>query len=303
MQNRILLIIVVLLSITYLLVSSSTHNTTLFFPNKEESPNIAVKDTSNGKIEEMDLEEYIVGVVASEMPASFNIEALKAQAIASRTYAVYKISTSSGEFDVVTDVTNQSYITVDKMKTKWGSEFNKYYNKIKSAVEATKNKILKYNDKVIEAYYFSMSNGYTEKASLVFSEDRDYLQSVESSYETKLNNFEVTTTMSKNDFCTKLNIDCSNIVIGKIERSDTSRVNNITINNKTFKGTEVRKLLKLRSTDFNIFINANNVSITTKGYGHGVGMSQYGANGMAGVGYNYEEILEYFYKNAKISSI
>ena len=138
--------------------------------------------------------------------------------------------------------------------------WNYYYNKIKEAVNETKGKVLTYNDEVIEAFYFAMSNGYTENASLVFNEDKDYLQSVTSIYE-------------------------------------------ITINEKVFKGTEVRKLLNIRSTDFEIKINNNQIEVVTKGYGHGVGMSQYGANGMAKEGKNYEEILTYFYKNVKLSSI
>lgn len=301
MQNRILSIIVVILAVTFMFVNSSTH-TTIFCKGKNNDIVIKVKDSKNGKISELSLEDYIVGVVAAEMPASFNPEALKAQAVASRTYAIYKISSSKSDYDVVTDVTNQSYISREDMQKKWGSDFNKYYEKIKNAVKETNNLILKYNGEVIEAYYFSMSNGYTEKSSLVFSEDRDYLQSVESNYETNLNNFKAVKKFTKSEFCKKLNIDCANIKIGKIERSSTNRVNNITINGVTFKGTNFRKLLNLRSTDFTIVVN-DEVEITTKGYGHGVGMSQYGANGMASNGSNYEEILSYYYKNVQISSI
>ena len=163
--------------------------TTLFNTTK----NITIKDTDTNEIESMDLETYIIGVVAAEMPASFNEEALKAQAVASRTYAVYKMQTSTGNYDVVTDVSNQSYITIDEMKNKWMNDYNFYYQKIVKAVTDTKGQIMKYEDKIIEAYYFAMSNGYTEDVSLVFSEDRDYLQSVKSIYEDEsIKNFEVT---------------------------------------------------------------------------------------------------------------
>ncbi len=303
MPNRILLMIVILLSITYLLISSCIHYTTIFLPDNSEGLNILVKDSETGEIVKINLEEYVIGVVAAEMPASFNIEALKAQAVASRSYALYKMNTSSGNYDVVTSVTNQSYITIEEMKTKWGKDYTKYYNKIKEAVNATKNMILKYKGEVIEAYYFAMSNGYTEDVSLVFSEERDYLKSVKSSYDTTLNNYEVTKNISKKEFCTSLGINCDYIVIENIERSATNRVNSITINDKVFKGTEIRKLLNLRSTDFNIDIVDNSVNITTRGYGHGVGMSQYGANGMAIMGYDYLEILKYFYQNSEISNI
>lgn len=301
MQNRILLLVIVILSIV-LIVVSSKNNTTFF--NTIANNNIIVKNTTDDSITNMDLEDYIIGVVAGEMPASFEEEALKAQAIAARTYATYKIQTSNKDYDVVTDVSNQSYITIDEMKKKWSNEFDKYYKKIKKAVMDTSGKIMMYDDEVIEAYYFAMSNGYTEKASLVFNENRDYLQSVESVYDnSNLKNFEVSITFTKQDFCQKLNISCSTITIKNIRRSDTNRVNSLIVNDKEFKGTIFRSKLGLRSTDFDIVVTNNNIKITTRGYGHGVGMSQYGANGMAQNGYNYEEILKYYYKNVKITTL
>lgn len=299
MQNRILIMIIVVLSLVLVSISSST-NTTFF--NTEV--NIKVKNTKTNEIENIDLEEYIIGVVAAEMPASFNEEALKAQAVASRTYAKYKMESNNDSYDIVTDVSNQSYITVDEMKEKWKEDFSIYYEKIKNAVLATEGKIMTYEGEVIESYYFAMSNGYTEEASLVFSEDKDYLQSVESSYDNRdLKNFEVTTEFSKEEICAKLNIVCSTLAFTNIERSSTNRVNYITINENKLKGTEFRNKLGLRSTDFTITENENKILITTRGYGHGVGMSQYGANGMAKAGSTYEEILKYYYKNIKISSI
>lgn len=299
MQNRILVLVIIVLSIVLILVSSNEMSTTFF----NSSPKIAVKNTSTNNVSKMDIEEYIVGVVAAEMPASFNIEALKAQAVASRTYAYYKMESSNGDYDVVTDVSNQSYITVAQMKEKWGSDYNKYYEKIKEAVLGTKGLVMLYNDKIVEAYYFAMSNGYTEDVSLVFSEERDYLKSVESLGDRENKNFLVETKISKQEFCTKLEIDCSGIVIKSIERSRTNRVNSLVVNDKTFKGTVFRTKLGLRSTDFDIEIGSDFVNITTRGYGHGVGMSQYGANEMAKNGSNYENILKYYYKNVKISSI
>ncbi len=301
MNNKILLVITGVLSVVYVVVSSK-YNTT-FFMVDDDSKSITIKDTKNDEISKLDLEDYVVGVVAAEMPASFASEALKAQAIASRTYAVYKMNNSSGNYDVVTDISNQSYITKEEMQKKWGSDYDKYYMKVKNAVDMTKGIVLTYEGEVIESFYFAMSNGYTEDASLVFSEDKEYLHSVKSSYDNEsLKNFLVTKEFTKQEFCSKLGITCNNIVIKNIKRSNTNRVNEITINDKVFKGTEVRKLLGIRSTDFDISIN-NNVVVSTKGYGHGVGMSQYGANGMAKAGSNYEEILTYYYKNVKLSSI
>ena len=299
MQNRILVLVIIVLSIVLILVSSNEMSTTFF----NSSPKIAVKNTSTNNVSKMDIEEYIVGVVAAEMPASFNIEALKAQAVASRTYAYYKMESSNGDYDVVTDVSNQSYITIAQMQEKWGSDYNKYYEKIKEAVLGTKGLVMLYNDKIVEAYYFAMSNGYTEDVSLVFSEERDYLKSVESLSDRENKNFLVETKISKQEFCTKLEINCNAIVIKSIERSRTNRVNSLVVNDKTFKGTVFRTKLGLRSTDFDIDIKNDFVHITTRGYGHGVGMSQYGANEMAKNGNNYENILKYYYKNIKISSI
>lgn len=299
MTNRILLIVIFCLSLILVFISSSK-NTTFFY----SKPTITIKDSKTNVISTVDLEEYIIGVVAAEMPASFNIEALKAQAIASRTYATFKMANTTAAYDVVTDVTDQSYITNEEMQAKWKEDYDIYYEKIKNAVNSTKGMVMLYNDEVIEAYYFSMSNGYTEDVSLVFSEDREYLQSVKSIYDNEeLNNFQVTKQFNKNDFCQKLEIKCKEIKISNINRSNTNRVNTLKVNDKIFKGTRFRSLLGLRSTDFDIEIKNGIVEITTRGYGHGVGMSQYGANGMAKVGYSYEEILNYYYKNIKITTI
>ena len=301
MQNRILALTVVVFGIVFFSINSSSNTT--FFITEAEAPKIAVKDTFNDSIINMELESYIIGVVASEMPASFNEEALKAQAVASRTYALYKMSSNNGNYDIVTDVSNQGYIDIAKMHNKWKEDFDKYYSKIKNAVLSTKGEIMLYNGKIVEAYYFAMSNGYTENAELVFNESREYLQSVESSYDSTLKNFQVQKTFEKKEICSILNINCNNLSFSDIKRSTTGRVNSINISGTVYKGTTIRKKLGLRSTDFDVNVIDDKVIFTTKGYGHGVGMSQNGANGMAKAGYNYKEILEYYYKNVKISTI
>ncbi len=298
MKNRNLVIAVIILTIIAILSSFDKKETV--FLNEEKKVTIKNNETTEEK--ELELEEYIIGVVAGEMPASFEVEALKAQAIAARSYAMNKIKSSKETYDLVTDVSNQVYITQDEMKEKWQSEYDYYYNKIKDAVLETKGLVMKYNDEIISAYYFAMSNGSTEDVSLVFGESKDYLQSVDSSWDKNVKNFTVETNITKEEFCKKLDISCNDIIINNIKRSETKRVNEITINNKTFKGTEVRSILNLRSTDFNIEINES-IKITTKGYGHGVGMSQYGANEMAKNGSTYEEILKHYYNNIEISKI
>ena len=298
MKNRYLLILILILSIA---ISSFWKEKTTFFDNSKDM-NIIIKNKDTDEEKEINLEEYVIGVIAGEMPASFDEEALKAQAIAARSYAINKINTSTTSYDVLTDITNQVYITIEQMQEKWGNDFNYYYEKIKNAVDATKGLVMTYDGEVISAYYFSMSNGYTEDVAAVFGGEKDYLVSVESSWDKNVKNFTVLTTISKEEFCTKLNIECNNIVINKIKRSDTNHVETILINNKEFKGTEIRSLLGLRSTDFTIEID-NDIKITTNGYGHGVGMSQYGANEMAKLGYTYDEILKYYYKNIEIEKI
>lgn len=299
MQNKYLIIIIVVLSIIAIVSSPSKEETAYF---NDEQLDVVIKNVKDDKETNLDLEEYIIGVVAGEMPASFEMEALKAQAIAARSYALSKIKSSTQSYDLVTDVTNQVYITTQDMQEKWGDDYNFYYDKIKKAVNETKNLIMEYNGEVISAYYFAMSNGATEDVSLVFGESRDYLKSVDSSWDTSVQNFVVTTTFTKEEFCSKLNIDCTNIIVGDINRSSSNRVNSIIINNQEFKGTTFRTLLGLRSTDFTINI-MDTVNITTKGYGHGVGMSQYGANEMAKEGATYIEILNHYYQEVDIVEI
>ena len=301
MKNRYLLIIILVLSVVAII--SSREKSASFYNEEEKDPEqVSVYDPQTQKTSNLDLEEYVIGVVAAEMPASFNDEALKAQAVAARTYAVYKMEHATREYDLIADISNQAYITIDKMKIKWNDEFNKYYEKIKKAVSATENLIMTYNDETIISYYFAMSNGSTENVSQVFGEQKDYLTSVDSSWDKSVNNYEVINTISKIDFCTKLNISCDAIKISNIQKSNTGRVNSININGKNFKGTKVRTLLGLRSTDFNIEIT-DVIKITTKGYGHGVGMSQYGANEMAKLGYKYDEILKYYYQNIELKQV
>lgn len=247
----------------------------------------------------LNLEEYVKGVVACEVPASFDSEALKAMSVAARTFALYKISKGKS---IKTTVSDQCYIDNDKMKSKWKSNYNKYYTKISNAVNDTKGEYMTYNDKVIIAFYFSISNGKTENVENVFSQKLDYLVSVDSSWDKKSNYNEKKIKIKVIDFLKKLNIKDNKIYDIKIDRSSTNRVNNIKINNSNYKGTKFRSLLGLRSTDFSITYDNDFVYIHTVGYGHGVGMSQYGANYMAYDGYSYDEILKHYYTGIKITN-
>lgn len=281
------------------------------YENKEKS-NAVLNDDSEVKKEEfnvnvsyndevinLELEEYVIGVVACEMPASFDEEALKAMSVAARTFALYKLKNNKN-YKLKSDTSDQCYISLSEMKDKWGNNFDKYYNKIKNLVYETKNEYMIYNDEVIISFYFSISNGYTENVENVFSQKLDYLVSVDSSWDKNSNYKSKDLKIKINDFFNKLGIDYSNNIKIKYERSDTGRVNYLYINGNKFKGTKIRSLLSLRSTDFEISNDKEYVYIKTKGYGHGVGMSQYGANYMAKSGYKYDEILKHYYTDVEI---
>ena len=294
MNKKLIYILVVLIPIT--IISFLFKETNFIMQeNKQSVEKVKVKiDKSNI---EVDIEEYIIGVVAGEMPALFEEEALKAQAVASRTYLIKHLLTNDSISNTTDD---QVYLTKEEMQSKWQDDYEKYYTKIKQAVQSTKGLIMYYDNQPIKSYYFSTSNGYTESSLNVFNEQRDYLTIVESPFDED-NSY--TTTLSKQEFCTKLNISCNEISISNIELDNSNRVSKITINNQEYSGIELRKLLSLRSTDFTINIKDTTIEITTKGYGHGVGMSQYGANNMAKLGYTYEEILKYYYQDIEIDSI
>ena len=301
-NNKKLLIVIILL-IPFAVISFMKVGTNFNLPEDEKNRTaitVRIKLTSSDEIIENPLEEYLIGVVAAEMPALFHPEALKAQAVAARTYALSKLN-NQGAYDLVDNTDNQVYINIDKMHEKWLDEFDIYYEKIKKSVEETKNLVITYDKQFIDAYYFAMSNGYTENAEMVFSEKRDYLKSVESVWDNeKLRNYTFETKILSGEFCIKLGVSCQRIDIKITDRSSTNRVNEIEVNGSVFKGTEFRKKLGLRSTDFDIEKIGNYIVIITRGYGHGVGMSQHGANGMANEGKTYIEILNYYYQNTEI---
>ena len=306
MKNKILLAVVFILTAILLIVSLSIKKVTepIVVEEGKEPIIIRLLDESTNEITNINLEDYIIGVVAAEMPASFELEALKAQAVAARTFAMYKKETRNLDYDLIKGVKDQAYKDNKTLLAQWKVNFFTNYLKIRQAVEETQGQVLTYNGEVINAFYFSMSNGYTENCELVFAQDLPYLNSVSSKWDNEsLNNYSYTINFSKEDFCSSLGITCDNVEIQDITRSDSNRVLTITINNQTFKGTEMRSKLGLRSTDFDIVINESGVTITTRGYGHGVGMSQYGANGMAKESYSYEEIVKYYYQNTEITNL
>ena len=269
--------------------------------------NVFVKRSESGDVEEIPLERYVASVVASEMPAEFEIEALKAQAIAARTYIVnHLLHQEDEEKVVISDTTeHQVYKNEDELKATWGSDYHWKMEKVNEAVEATKNEIITYNQEPITPTFFSMSNGYTEDAENYWGNALPYLKSVESRWEEDHPKFTEQIVFTLDEISSKLGVSLQTgtSVPIKITRTESNRVSELTIQDKTFSGREVRDLLGLRSNDFEIKQRNEHLIFTTKGYGHGVGMSQYGANGMAEEGKGYKDILTYYYQDVEIETI
>ena len=205
---------------------------------------------------------------------------------------------------LVNSVSHQVYNSVSQMKSKWGSSFNTYYSKIKNAVNSTKGQVLKYNGKYIEALYYAVSNGKSELPKYVWSSSYPYLQAVSSNWDKDISAGKYSVTMTYAKLSEKLGVSVDyNTEITVVSRTEGDRVENITIGGKTFTGVKIRSLLGLRSADFDIIKRESGVIINTHGFGHGVGMSQYGANGAAKAGYTYKQILNHYYPSAVLTNI
>lgn len=276
-----------------------------------ESPiDVAVYRHKQEMIENIPLEDYIVGVVASEMPADFELEALKAQALAARTYilrqlmADEKLGTPNGA-DVTDTEQHQVYKSPEELKAIWAADdFDWKMEKIKQAVTETAGSVLTYNNAPIDASYFSTSNGYTENSEEYWPNEIPYLRSVASPWDVDSEKYLSQVTLTVQEFQSMLGVTLGNDgAVGKIiARTTGNRVSTVDINGKQLTGREVRDTLKLRSSDFTWERKGDNIIITTKGFGHGVGMSQYGANGMALEGKSYTQIISHYYKDVQIAS-
>lgn len=240
-----------------------------------------------------ELEKYLVSVVACEMPALYEIEALKAQAIASRTYALYQRDEKG------VNLTNQDQCisTEEELKNKWNNNFTNYKNRIEMAVNSTKGIVMKKDDKLFKSFYFSTSNGYTEDSVTVFKEGN--ITSVSSPWDKENKKYEVTNYFEKKDL---INVLGSFSVIKITKRNSTNHVEEVTVDDRKYSGIKFRKLLNLRSTDFEINNINDTYEIKTRGYGHGVGMSQFGANMLAKQSKNYMEILKYYYGDIELKN-
>ncbi len=276
-----------------------------FIRNKIDKDVFIRVKRENGNIETINLEDYLIGVVPSESPLSFEDEALKAQTVAARTYALKQIENNQGNsFDVTDDTYSQVYSDIDTLKNRWGEYFDENYNRIKNIVDSTKGEYVSYNGDIIYAFFFSTSNGYTEDNKDVFGADLPYLKVVDSSFDKEeTDNFSVTTTFSKEEFYNDLGLPYNDtLVISDVVRTASNRVSSLYINGNYFNGISFQYKLGLRSNDYEIIDNGN-IEITTKGFGHGVGLSQYGANALAKRHKNYEEILKYYYQGTELKKL
>ena len=310
-MKKMLLITVVLIIIPFFVVKISNKDLKKYTESEIKLDFVSnrivrVKRVNKNRIDNVRLEEYVVGAVGGEMPVSFSLEALKAQAVASRSYVLKKQENNKdGTYDVVDTTSNQVYLDDDDLKEKWKDSYVSYINKVREAVNETSMEYLEYNGEIANTMFFSTSNGYTEDSQVVFSEDIPYLKSVDSKWDESISssfNYEVE--MSLDDFYKKLDLNYDkNLSIVLLDRSSSGRIISLKINGKLFTGREVYNKLKIRSTDFAIIQEGEKVKIKTKGFGHGVGMSQYGAFGMAKNGYKYNEILVHYYKGTNLKKL
>ena len=288
-------------------ITNKTNETALAMP---ENLSVAVFRSKSQVIEEFDFEDYIIGVVASEMPADFSLEALKAQALTARTYIIKQMLNPS-EFSipegaVVTDtVMHQVFRSDNDLRQFWGSDYEWAKARVTEAVRATRGQIITYNGEPITASFFSTSNGYTENSEDYWTNEFPYLRSVESPWDTASPRYITEKVVSPQQFFQALGVKLpGDGTVGEIlSRTEGKRVATVKVNGKTFTGREIREKLDLDSSDFQWKRTGNGVAIQTKGWGHGVGMSQWGAEGMAKEGKNYQEIIQHYYNGVQISSI
>ena len=271
------------------------------------------------KVEELDLEDYIMGVVASEVHANFNEESLKSQAVAARTFYMSKRKNPSKDDKEkgaeICDTTNcQVYMNKAERVSKWSkSEAENNWSKIQKAVLDTKGQILTYENSVLEyPQFFAVSSGKTEDAKDVFSMDVPYLKSEESKGEEIAPKYKTTLEVPINEFISKINskYEKANLKKGNLSSAikitsytDAGSVKEIKIGGELVKGTDFRTLFNLNSINFKFEFGDNIVKINCMGYGHGVGMSQWGANAMAKNGSKYDEILKHYYSGVEIQEI
>lgn len=282
---------------------------------------IQIFDDSTREMLEFPLEKYIEGVVAAEMPASFHLEALKAQALVARTYAVKRMRIFGGtgcatqlQADLCTDPsTGQAWLGEGQLRERWGY-FDYFFNarRIRAAVESTAGLIVAYHGEPIDALYHSTSGGKTEAAQFVWGQPVPYLVSVDSPGEEKAPRFSETRLFTLTELAARLAVppgDLQDLVqrgglpMEVLGKSPTGRATQVRVGSLSLTGRDVREKLGINSTWFEAQAARGGIEITTRGFGHGVGMSQYGADAMARQGGSYQEIIAHYYPGTEIVPI
>jgi len=268
-----------------------------------------------GEVEEIALDTYLYGVVSAEMPADYELEALKAQAVVARTYTIFKIENKKHDnADICDDSTCcQAWVSKEDRLARW--EENKResnWQKIEQCVNETKGKIITYENKPINAFFHANSGGTTELPVNVWGGSNfPYLQVVETAGEEGYNQYASEVELLQDEVMEKLKTKYGDIQIDFakdddikiLEHTDSNRVKTVKFGNHELSGVETRTIFGLKSTNFEITKQENKIKFTVKGYGHGVGMSQTGADSIAKQGKNYEEIIHHFYSNVEIKDI
>lgn len=260
---------------------------------KYDDESVFVNVTVAGQVQRVLLDDYLLGVVAGEMPASFELEAIKAQVVASRTFVYSRLLS-------VDNTTNtQVYLNEEEMKKSWQDHYEDYKAKIEKAIEATRGEIMTYQGECISALFYSSSNGKSENVENYFAgSPKSYLVSVDSPWDEK---YDSSFLREKSFSRAELNQCFGDFVYRDIIRYPSGRVQSMVINGKNYTGRQVREKLQLASSDFTIEKEGDDFVFVTKGNGHGVGMSQYGAQGMAKEGYGYVDILKHYYQGIDIT--
>lgn len=299
------------LAIVLLMGNTIDNSSPADIPETAEMVKVYIKQTDT--VCDMDINTYLTGVTAAEMPADFEVEAMKAQAVAARTYLVsHMYDSASGNTAeehkgavICTDSTHcQAWVSEQDFKQNRENADEKW-DKIGSAVKDTSGEIITYKNKPISAVFFSTSSGRTENAEDVWGKEIPYLKSVKSKGDELSPRYESEENFSIEDFKKKAEekisgIDWSSGLFGNIERSKAGGIKTIDIGGVTVKGTDFRTIYGLRSTNAEILEKDNNIKISVKGFGHNVGMSQYGANYLASKGEDYKKILKSYYSGVSI---
>lgn len=279
-------------------------------PNKQAETTLLL-DTGMA-VEEIPLEEYLVGVILSEMPVSFPVEAFKAQAVAARTFALRQMEGGKHEqWDLCADSSCcQAWSSREELEEKFGLQFEEAWEMASQAVSETLGQVMTYDGNLIDAVYFSCAGGRTEDALAVWGSEVPYLQSVWSQEEAAGQAYESQVVMTREEFCAKMaEADQTLVLTGNAEQwfGQTTRtrgggVSTMEIGGRTFSGTKLRGVLGLRSTCFTVCVQEDNIVFQVQGYGHRVGMSQYGAATMALSGMDYRQILSHYYTGIEITT-